>query len=399
MRILMLTPYLPYPPYGGGCIRMLELIRLLRARHEVTVVSFIFNEEEIPWVEELSRECRKVIPVLHTRRRPMGDDNERPRLISVLRTPEMRNCLAAINAESRFDLVDVEHIYMAQYTSLIDAPAILQEHNIESLVLKRYASMSADGDDQPLPFSGGVAFPDAESEWKKMARYESLIWPQFPVRLVVSELDRSEMISRCPVGQVVSVPNGIDTDGIRRVAALASQGVLFTGALDYQPNLDAAFLLCDSIWPLVRKRVPRACLYIVGRNPPAELLERAQAGVIEIAANVPSLEPYAKKCSISVVPLRVGGGTRFKILVSMALGLSVITTGIGCEGLELEDGYEIIKADDPTYFAQRTVELLEDEELRKSLAHAGRLAVESRYDWRRIFPLLEREYQEVARSK
>jgi glycosyltransferase involved in cell wall biosynthesis len=398
MRILVLMPYLPFPPHGGGQIRMLELIRFLRARHDVTVVSFVFSEREMAYAEALSGECQRVIPVLH-RRQLRAVTDERPYLVKELSTPEMKSCLAALNAKSRFDLVDVEHIFMAQYASLIDAPAVLQEHNIESVVLKRYASINAYGYGQRSSLTEGSAFHDAEAEWKKMARYESLIWPQFPLRLVVSEIDRVEMMRRCPLGRVVTVPNGVDTQDVRAVAALESQGVMFTGALDYHPNLDAALLLCDLIWPRVRERVPRARLYIVGRNPPAELLKRAKRGHITIAANVARHEPYAEKCSVSVVPLRAGGGTRLKILFSMATGLSVISTSVGCEGLELEAGRELLIEDDPARFADLVADLLEDKERRYALARAGRVAVEARYDWRQIFPILEREYQEIARSR
>lgn len=395
MKILMLTPYLPYPPHAGGRIRMLELLRFLRARHDVTVVSFIFSEAEMPFVEELSKGCKRVIAIMHS---PVRDDT-RPRLIAEFCTSEMRNCLTALNAESHFDLVDVEHIFMAQYATFIDAPAILQEHNIESQVLRRYADIIENiPKGSPRLLTEGEAFRDAQSEWIKMAEYESMIWPQFPVRLVVSELDRREMMRRCPTGRIVSVPNGVNIHAMRAVASLDSCGVMFTGTLDYQPNLDAAFELCDFIWPLVQRRVPEARLYIVGRNPPARLLGRAKTGQIEIIADVPSLEPYAEKCSISVVPLRVGGGTRIKILISMALGLTVITTSVGCEGLELQAEHELQIADEPMYFAERIVALLEDKETRTRLANAGRVAVERRYDWQKIFPGLECVYQETARN-
>jgi glycosyltransferase involved in cell wall biosynthesis len=310
----------------------------------------------------------------------------------------MRACLAAINAETRFDLMHIEHLFMAQYASLIDAPVLLQEQNIESLVLKRQADLLANETDLQLPTSDPIAARTAEVEWKKMSLYESLIWPQFPFRAVVSELDRLEMMRRCPAGKVVLVPNGVRTDELRPVAAHGSSGVIFMGAMDYPPTRDAAVWLCDSIWPHVRRAAPEACLYIVGRNPPPQLIERNQPGAIEIAANVPSVVPYAKKCSVSVVPIRVGGGTRLKILISMALGLAVISTSRGCEGLDLEAPSELLRVDDPIDFARRTSELLGDQELQRSLARAGRLAVEQRYDWRRIFPVLEEQYQEIVRG-
>jgi glycosyltransferase involved in cell wall biosynthesis len=185
---------------------------------------------------------------------------------------------------------------------------------------------------------------------------------------------------------------------MRPVAAVESSGILFMGSLDYQPNVDAAFLLRDSIWPLIRRDARDASLYIVGRNPPPKLLEGRKPRGVHIAANVPSVVPYAKKCSISVVPIRVGGGTRVKVLVSMALGLPVVSTSIGCEGLNLKDETELIRVDDESDFARRTVQLLRDKEQRRRLSRAGRSAVEKLYDWQQIFPTLEGEYQEVVRG-
>jgi glycosyltransferase involved in cell wall biosynthesis len=376
---------------------MLALLRFLRPRHEVTLVSFIFSEQQAAAVAALSKYCKKVIPVLH-RRQFLVKNDERPRYVAAFSTREMRTCLAAINAETRFDLMEIEQIFMAQYASFIDAPVILHEQNIESLVLKREADLFAEEDDLQLPTSDPIVARNAEVEWKKMSLYESLIWPQFPFRVVVSELDRLEMIRRCPSGKVVLVPNGVHTDELHPVAPNGSSGVIFMGSMDYEPNRDAAMWLCNSIWPHVRNEAPKACLYIVGRNPPPQLLERNQPGAIEIAANVPSVVPYARKCSVSVVPIRVGGGTRLKVLISMALGLAVISTSIGCEGLDLEAPSELLRVDDPIDFARRTSELLGDREKQRSLARAGRLAVEQRYDWRRIFPVLEEQYLEIVRS-
>ncbi len=375
---------------------MLELLRFLKPRHEITVVSFIFNEDEMPWVEGLSAECKQVIPVMRTPQ--TQSDCLGPRLITDYRTREMEACLAALKLESHFDLADIEHIFMAQYAQFINAPAILQEHNIESQVLKRHSRLTKE-DGGPTFFTQGEAFRDAHAESLKLERYESEIWPQFSLKVVVSDLDRQEMIRRCPIGRVEVIPNGVNTKDFRPSASLNSKGVLFTGTLDYQPNLDAAFLMCDSIWPLVQSRMPDACLYIIGRNPPPELLARRRPGVVEVIADVPSLVPYAKRCCISVVPLSVGGGTRIKILISLALGLPVISTPVGCEGLELKDGYELVIADEPVCFAQRMIQLMEDKELRRSLAHAGRTAVEDRYDWQHIFPRLERLYHEFVTTQ
>jgi glycosyltransferase involved in cell wall biosynthesis len=311
----------------------------------------------------------------------------------------MRDTLQSLNNEQQFDLVDVEHIFMAQYAPLISAPAVLQEHNIESQVLRRYAELSDQYDrGQPLVYTPSEQFRDARTEWLKMAAYESTEWPKFPVRTTVSDVDRKEMLKRCPTGRIVTIPNGVDTTSFLPVSSLDDANVLFIGGMFYQPNLDAAFELCDVIWPAVVQQIPEACLYIVGREPPPELLKRHQSGRVEIIADAPDLVPYAARCCLSVVPLRVGGGTRLKILTAMALGLPVVSTIVGCEGLELRNGDELVVADEPAQIAQNIVTLLRDKAQRILLAEAGRALVEARYDWQNIFPRLERLYEEVVAS-
>jgi glycosyltransferase involved in cell wall biosynthesis len=396
MRILVLSPYLPYPPHSGGRIRILELLRFLQPRHEITVVAFAIHEGELLQVEGLSRYCERVVAVPR-KKTIIADDDLHPRRIAEFSTAEMRETLLLLNEKYSFDLIDIEHIFMAQYAPLIKAPAILQEHNIESQLLKRYAELSQDNEGgKPKIYTPSEQFRDARTEWKKLAAYEAMEWPKFPVRVTVSNLDREEMLKRCPSGRVVTIPNGVDTKSLLPVGYSDSAGVLFTGGMFYQPNLDAAFDLCDFIWPLVVKQVPEACLYIVGREPPTELLARQKPGQVEIIADAPDLVPYATKCCLSVVPVKVGGGTRLKILTAMSLGLPVVSTSVGCEGLELKDNVELLVADEPVQFAQKIVYLLQHKDKRILLARTGRTIVETRYEWQHIFSKLENLFEEVA---
>jgi glycosyltransferase involved in cell wall biosynthesis len=396
MQIIMLTPYLPFPPHAGGRIRMLELLRFLQPRHEITVVSFIFKETEYPFVSELSKFCKNVITVMR-HKQPLEVDDIQPRVIREYWTPEMRDCLQELNSKNHYDLLDVEHIFMAQYAPLINAPAILQEHNIESQVLRRYAEWVTQQEESNNQFIlPNGAFHDSQSEWVKMASYENYMWPKFPVRLTVSDLDREEMVSRCSVGQVLTIPNGVNTKTLQPVGSLKTMGVLFTGTLDYQPNIDAVFELCDLIWPHVQHRIPNACLYIVGRKPPTSVLMRHKDHRIEIFGDAPDISFYAAKCSAFAVPLRNGGGTRLKILTALALGLPVVTTTIGCEGLNLIPGHDVLVSDDPLEFSEFLIYLLKNKKASSLFALAGRTLVEERFDWSLIFPKLEQTYLELV---
>jgi len=383
----MLTPYLPYPPHGGGSMRIMELIRFLQTRHEVTVVSFIHNERDQQSKKVLSKYCEAVIGV-PKRIQHLSEYDPRPRQIGEHWTTEMHDTLYALNQMRQFDLVDIEHIWMAQYAPLLDAPAVLHEHNIESQVLKRYAEFSAQKQ-EPMLYSPRSHFRDAHIQWPKLVEYENFMWPKFPLRITVSDLNYKEMVRRCPTGQVVVIPNGVDCKTFLPVASVDSTNALFVGTFNYQPNLDAAFELCDVIWPLVQQHIPQACLYIIGNFPPPELLSRHQSGSIEIIPNAPSIIPYAALCSVSLVPVRVGSGTRIKILTSMSLGLPVISTMVGCEGLELEHGRDVLIAEKSEQFAQQIIYLLNNKEKRHKMALRGRSKVEAHYDWQDLFSPLE----------
>lgn len=373
---------------------MMEMLKFLQARHEVTVVSFISSESYLPWAHELSRYCERVITV--PQRIPaLNAGDLRPRLITEYWMPEMRDTLLSLEQEQTFDLIDIEHIFMAQYAPFFATPMILHEHNIESLVMQRYAEFVS-MKEGPTSYKTDAHFRDSQEQWPQLAAYELSTWPQFPVRITVSDLDRAEMQRRCPVGRVVTIPNGVDSRDFQPVAPLDAANALFTGTMYHQPNLDAAFELCDVIWPQVLQQMPNACLYIVGRSIPASLMNRKQDGKIEMISDAPSIIPYAARCSMSIVPLRVGGGTRIKILTSMALGLPVISTTIGCEGLNLRPGEDLAVVDHPAEFAQEIVKLFHDKEKRLGMAQMARIKVEEQYDWKIILQTLEQLFLEVA---
>lgn len=397
MRILMLTPALPYPPYVGGAIRVMELLRFLQRRHRVTVVTFISSEHEWIYREEMAQYCEAVVGVPRRVQR-LSPYDSRPRRVGEYWTVEMYDALQMLNQIYRFDLVDIQHIWMAQYAPLVNAPAVLHEHNIESQVLKRHAEFVSQRT-EPVLYTPAGHFRDAHLEWSKLVEYENYIWPKFPLRITVSNRDAEEMIRRCPTGRVVTIPNGVDSRAFLPVASLDSVNALFVGSLDYQPNLDAAFELCDVIWPLVRRHIPQACLYIIGSSPPPELLKKREPGSIEVFPNVSSLVPYAALCSVSLVPIMVGGGTRVKILTSMALGLPVISTTIGCEGLALEGGRDILMADTSVQFAQQIVYLLQQKEMRLDMARNGRSLVETYYDWHSLLAPLEDILEDFVSKK
>jgi glycosyltransferase involved in cell wall biosynthesis len=200
------------------------------------------------------------------------------------------------------------------------------------------------------------------------------------------EIDR-----RCKAGRTIVVENGVNTRTITPVNTTGSKTILFMGTLDYFPNRDAAVYCARTIMPLVWDLDPSIELCIAGRNPNEALMELGSDSRISVLANPPDMRDVASHCALTVVPLRVGGGTRLKILDSLALGLPVVSTSVGCEGLEVTDGEEVLIRDEPARIAEAIVNLVSDSRLWETLRLRGRRLVELRYDWQTIFGGLESE--------
>jgi glycosyltransferase involved in cell wall biosynthesis len=205
-----------------------------------------------------------------------------------------------------------------------------------------------------------------------------------------------------PDVDVTVVPNGVDVERYSAFAApeglLPPNSLVFTGTMDYRPNVDAVLWFAQRVLPLVRQRVPSARFYVVGRRPHPRLEPlRPRDGHpdtgIEITGSVPDTRPYIAGASLYVVPLRSGGGTRLKVLEAMAMRCPIVSTSMGVDGFPVVSGRDVQLADAPEAFAESVVQLLGDGQRRAELGQAGYEFAASRYDWSAIVPLLERAYR------
>ena len=395
MKILILTPYPPYPPHAGGRIRIWEQIRYLSRFHELTVVSFIFSDSEYEIESILADYC--VESVMVRRYKPSPEERlnrpHLPRLIHEYETAEMSDALHRIGV-NKFDVVLLEHIFMAQYGELFIQPVVLQEHNIESNVLKRFSELRRqpgkgifDEDTHAVR-----AFDDAEEQWRLMVHYEDQMWSKFPLRITVSTVDKREMDLRCKVGKSIVIDNGVSTQRVVPIPSnYNSKKILFMGTLDYYPNVDSIFYFIEEIIPRIWRSDPDVSLLVAGRNPSPSIQQLARDSRVEVIANPENMSEVAKQCCLSIVPLRFGGGTRLKILESMAMGLPVVSTSVGCEGLSVMDGYHILIRDDSDQFADAVLGLITDPVQYNKLRINSRKLVEERYDWSTIFGRLQKE--------
>ncbi|MFM2431449.1 MAG: hypothetical protein RLZZ511_2662 [Cyanobacteriota bacterium] len=382
-RVLFLTPVPAYPPTTGGVIRMFHHLRSLRDQVELVIASR-FYLQDLQTRADLAPYAEFVLTVDASNRPPLQPGQSK--LVNDYNCLYFRQLLQQLSA-ANFDIVVAEFTYMAQYRDLFPrAFHVLSEHNIESQLVRRQAQIEAPPPALVAQIGLAAAIAVGLREADALAEFETEMWPQFPLRYVVSDLDRQQIMARCPTGETIVVNNGADTQAIPLLPDQSTPRILLFGTLNYFPNIDAAFYLVNEILPLVWAVNDAVEFWVAGANPSAELVELiGRDHRLRLIANPEDMSDVARECCLSVVPLRSGGGTRIKILHALAMGLPTITTSLGCEGLAVADGQHLLIRDRPEDFAAAIVTLLADAEQREALRRSGRNLVAAKYDWQRIF--------------
>ena len=383
MRILFAAPFLPYPPDSGGRARSYHLLHRLAERHAVDLVAFYHDPADLARVPPLAGLCASVRTV-PAPAYPLGP---RARLRRALFSPadlvmprRSADMAAALSGSPSFDLAFLEDLGAAEYARLV--PAILSKHNVEAELYRQMAHTKR-------PFSPAWAL--AHLEARALARNESTTAALFRRVIVVSEQERSRLAIHCPASRIAVVPNGVDTAYFAPQPAVAEEpgSLLFVGTFFWPPNIDAARWLVRDILPLIRREVPDVRLCLAGHDPPPVIQALACPPGVVVAGSVPDVRPYLARAAVCVAPLRIGGGTRLKILDALAMGRPVVSTSLASEGLDLAGGHELLIADGAEAFAAATARLLRDPAQRAALGAAGRQAVESRHTWPTVLAGLE----------
>jgi glycosyltransferase involved in cell wall biosynthesis len=385
----------PLPAVTGLRVRALALVRQLVARG--WDVSLFGLETGVPAqdadLDELRTLCAEVRFAHHgaptaVRMARMGVDLLRGRAFahSMFRYPAAVREARAWIAAGNFDVILAVGLYMLPYVPARDrGRMLLDSQNVET---ERVASMAA----ALWPRPRGVV---ARLQRRPVRRYEERAAASAGGVLAVSEHDGA-WFERCAPGRVSVVANGVDCAAIRPRDGDGRGGpVLFVGSMDYAPNVDGARVLIEEIAP--RLSHPEVRIALVGALPPARLRAAAAAApvAVEVIGRVAQIAPWFASSRLLAVPLRIGGGTRLKILEAMAHGLPVVTTSIGCAGLDVQHGRDVLIADDPEQFASWVDRLLADDALARELAQRARQTVERCYDWRAIGAVLDRAVSEV----
>jgi tetratricopeptide (TPR) repeat protein len=377
-QVLLITPGLPYPPKWGVATRMFHEMQALDARVDLVVASLLYDKSTFVVQQDLARYSQLAV---------VADWNDRPsrlddqsKTVHRYTSQSFRKILQQLS-QVNFDIVVTDFVYMAHYRDLFpQAFHVLSEHNVESQILRRAALV-----EQPQnPDRQGAAEMLREAD--RLAAFEDQTWPDFPLRWMVSEPDRQQLMQRCAVGETRLVNNGADTRSIQPLPDNPVPRVILIGTLNYRPNIDGATFFANEVLPHIWRMDDQVEFWIAGAHPDAAVLALARRDQrIKVIANPDEMIDVARQCCIAVVPLRIGSGTRIKILHALAMGLPTITTTLGCEGLMVEDDQHLLVRDQPEAFAAAVVGLIRDAAWRDRLRQNGRRLVEQQYDWEQIF--------------
>jgi glycosyltransferase involved in cell wall biosynthesis len=394
MHILFITPNLPVPTSSARA-RPFNLIKQLATRHKVSVVSFIQPHEYgmlhvlEPYCQRLElvpREDFKHLGRWHNRLRGWFFllSSPRPRILRTFPIKAMCKPLRSLIQTSNLDVVHFEQLYLVELLPEVgEVPAVLGEQNVEFQVIRSLQTVS----------SNLVQKVRDELSWRKMLAFETHWIRQFPVCLAVSEQDAALLRRISGATEVHVVTNGVDSQAFapegRKERTLNT--VLFFGTLNYGPNRDGIKQFCRDVWPMIHSTRPDVRLEVVGIDPPPDVMVLGELPGVEVTGFVPDIRSKLWAATLSIAPLRWGGGTRLKILEALAAGCPTVSTSAGAEGLDL-DGKEILIADTGDEFARAVIELLQHPDKRAELSAAGQHSVAARYDWSAIAQQLEKAY-------
>lgn len=398
MRILVLTTRSPFPLHEGRALRTCNLLRQSARRHEIFLCTFLQSQAEVDGLAQLREFCTEV----HGEPLYLGD--ARGELVRDLacnllsrvpihatkyRRPSMMRTVGEWLRTRGIEMLHLDMLHLGEFAPLAAAlPRVLVEHNVESVILERRLATER-GMAQRLYL---------RHQLSKLTRYETRLCSEVDEVVTVSDLDAELLRARCPGARLTTVPNGVDAEYFSSQGAEREPGSLvYVGSLEWFPNLDAMRFFCAEVLPLIAARVPGVTLRVVGKIPaPAIAAEFERHPNVHLMGLVDDVRPIIDRSAAYVVPLRIGGGTRLKILDALAMSQALVSTSVGCEGLEVTDGRELLIADRPEQFAEAVVRVLGDPVLARSLGAAGRRQVCARYDWRSIAEVLDGVYERAA---
>jgi polysaccharide biosynthesis protein PslH len=405
LRVLWLSHFVPFPPKGGCFQRSFNLLAGAAQHHEVHLLALRAKPPEHPEAADdharraLLEHCASVdIVDLSSWRRSTNLVKlaaqalllRQPVTVTLYRSAAVHEMITDRLESAPFDLVHFDSISLAEYfASTAGVPTVMTHHGAEAHMMRRRIA-----NEPSLLRKFFFAL-----EWRALDRVERTVCPETGCNVVVSTLDRDILAQTSGAAKYVVVENGVDVDYFQPLPIIDSPTLIFAGRLDQYANRDAILHFLDTTWPLVLAQHPQATIRLIGSNPPPRLQQLAAADArIRLLGYVDDVRPHFADCAVAICPIRDGGGTRIKILDAMAQAKPLVSTTIGCEGLDVVPERDLLIADDPVAFASQIDRLFTTPDLRARLGANGRTLVESRYAWSIVVEHLLDVYDAAAAS-
>jgi glycosyltransferase involved in cell wall biosynthesis len=396
-KLLFLSQTLPFPPDSGTASRSYNVLRLLARDYDVTALCF-YRRATTPDLAGSLAALRGIASYVEAF--PIEQEYSRARMLAdhtrsmltgraytafAYESGAFNRALRSHLAREQFVLAHLDSLDLGAYVPLLTGiPVVAVHQNVESALLRRRAANESSALRRAYLRQQARLMEGEERRWS----------PRVALNLAVSEADMQELRALVPNARFEMVPNGVDVEAFVPGGDGARDGIVFVGGMSWFPNADALEFFDDEILPLVRARDERVKVTWVGRAKPDVIASYAKRG-IQLTGHVDDIRPYVAAAACYVVPLRIGGGTRLKILDAWAMGKAVVSTSVGCEGLDAVDGKNILIRDDPAAFASAVTTVLRDPGLRAALERNARTTAEQRYSWNVIGETMRRLYGEV----
>ena len=396
----MISSYLPYPLFSGGQVRLYNLIKELSARHEITLICEKRHHQTAADITEVKKICKEVITVERKKQWSVSNVfkagfSSNSFLVTGHTTADFTKKIQQTLADNTFDVIHIETYYVAENLPETSIPVVLAEHNIEYQVYEKFMNRA------PL-----VLKPLLKLDIRKIRKEEEKLWKKVAAVVAVSREDQ-KVIKQSGVDSFL-VSNGVNTDqfgfkNLQKAIDQKEKRILFLGDFKWIQNRDSVTFIIKEIWPFIKELGSKnkelsIKLWIVGRSIPDSIRSLTSDPTVlfdEQSSNLPT-EKIFQEASILLAPIRIGGGTSYKILESMSSGTPVVTMQMSADALSAKDGQDIMVGNSAKELAEKSLQLLQNENLYQKISQNGRALVEQNYTWKEIGKKLEGVYEKVV---
>ena len=403
MKLLFITPQPPFPPKSGAAIRSANMILGLSRGHQITVFALRSSESR---QSTPTMDLRNVV----VRSFPVSPRGVKKRAVDFMtrKLPDLalRLCSPALACATE-ELIERERIDIVQIEGLESAASLENVISRRDRPLIVYDAFNAEHQLQQRAFKTDLRNPSKSiaafyslAQWLRLASYERWLCSSVDAVTTVSEEDKNTILALSPGAKITVVPSGVDTSRYRPGQRDLDTGknILFTGTMDYRPNIDAMRWFHKEIFPAVVQQVPDAQLWIAGRDP-VPGIKGLTGPNVTVTGEIEDDLPYFQQADVFVLPMRYGGGVRLKLLQAMSCGLPTVSTPDGLQGVKVSDEQDVLVANGPQDFAAKVVQVLSSPELAASIGAKARKTAEERYSWEKVLQPLEGLYQSILTER